>query len=501
MSTQTSILLGLALYACLMVAVSIFWMRRVKLATDYFVAGRGLPWWIVTGTIIATSIGTGVVIGASGLAYRHGWAGAAYPTGLGLGTLLVGWFYAATRRYRFITLCEEISCYYGGNRLVTEVSNVSLFLSQLCWLTVQIMGGGSVLAVCTALDPKLCMVLSGLITAIISIPGGLRTVVYTDFVQALILLSGFGLLTWSALTRAGGVAGLREAVPNTYFSWLGAASYGQWNVVSLVLVMILSVIADPNRRLTLYAARSVSGAKWSLLAAGIVVIAFSTVVGVCGMYAFKLNPNLPQADRALPWLVMNALPPWLAAVVVVSIASAIFSSANGSAAAAGGFFVRHIYPLITGRQLKSPVIAVRRVLMCAFVVSTALSLLTGSIVGFVTKFLPVTMSGLAVIILLGRFWQRVTWQGALAALLLTPLVALVIMFIPAQASFWGNPIIPATIAGLIAQVIVSCLTPSNKRTFEQVAEALTRERESLEADLTCTARLDESPQSVSHLNL
>ncbi len=482
MKIQPAILVGLVVYAALMFGVSIFWMRRVKHAADYLLAGRGLPWWIVTGTIIATSIGTGVVIGASGLAYRHGWAGAAYPTGLGLGTVLVGWFYAAMRRYRFITLCEEISCYYGGNRLVTEVSNVSLFLSQLCWLTVQIMGGGSVLAVCTGLNPSLCMVLSGLITAVISIPGGLRTVVYTDFAQGIILLGGFGLLTWSALTHVGGFAGLRQAVPESYFSFMGAASYGSWNVVSLILVMILSVIADPNRRLTLYAARSEHGAKWSIVFAGIVVVVFSNVVAICGMYAFRLNPNLSQADRARPWLVMNALPPWLAAVVVVSIASAIFSSANGSAAAAGGFFVRHVYPLLTGRYLKSPVVAVRRVLTCAFLISTALALFTGSIVGFVVKFLPVTMSGLAVIILLGRFWKRVAWQGALAALLVTPAVALAIMFIPGQTSFWGSPIIPATLAGLIAHVVVSLLSSPNRLTFEQVAERLTHERQAVEGE-------------------
>jgi solute:Na+ symporter, SSS family len=482
MGTRTAIALGLILYACLMTAVSMFWMVRVKKAADYLVAGRGLPWWILTGTVTATSIGTGVIIGASGLAYQHGWAGCAYPIGLGLGTLLVGLIYGRMRRYRFLTLCEEIACYYGGNRVVTEVSNLSLFVSQLCWLTVQIMGGGDVLAAVTGLNPKLCVLLAGLITAIISIPGGLRTVVYTDFVQALILLSGFGLLAHSALGHAGGLAGLRRAVPVDYFSFLGVASYGGWKIASLILVMVLSVIADPNRRLTLYGARSERGAVRSLMAAGAIVMVFSTVVGITGMYAFSINPHLPRPDQALPWLVMTVLPPWLAAVVVVSVASAIFSSANGSAAAAGTFFVRHLYPLLTGRYLQRPVVAVRRVLAGAFVISTALALYTGSIIGFVVKFLPLTMSGLAVIILLGRFWKPATWQGALAALVITPAVSLAVMFIPSQAALWGNPIIPATLAGLLVHVAVSRLGPPKRRGFEEVAETLERERRAVEGE-------------------
>src|SRR5512142_1334535 len=178
MTTQGAIILGLFLYACLMAGVSVFWMLRVKKAADYLVAGRGLPYWVLTGTTVGTCIGTGVVIGASGLAYRHGWAGCAYPIGLGLGTLLTGLMFGVMRRHQFMTLSEEIACYYGGNRAVVEFCNISLFFSQLCWLTVQIMGGGAVLSVVTGLNPKICMVLSGFITAVISIPGGLKTVVY-----------------------------------------------------------------------------------------------------------------------------------------------------------------------------------------------------------------------------------------------------------------------------------------------------------------------------------
>jgi SSS family solute:Na+ symporter len=177
---------------------------------------------------------------------------------------------------------------------------------------------------------------------------------------------------------------------------------------------------------------------------------------------------------------MNVLPPWLAAFVVVSIASAIFSSANGNAAAAGTFFVRHIFPLVTGRYPKRTLVAVRRALACAFILSTALALYTGTIVGFVVKFLPMTLSGLAVIIMLGRFWPRSTWQGALAALITTPAVSLAVMLIPGQAEFWDNPIIPATVAGLVAQVVVSVLTPPNTRRFEDLVEAMKRERQAIE---------------------
>lgn len=484
MHLHSDIAIGLVLYGCLMVIMSLFWMTRSSRAADYLVAGRGLPWWVLTGTITAGCIGTGVIIGASGLAYQHGWAGCAYPLGLGLGTALTGLFFAHTRHYQFMTLSEEIACYYGKNRAVLEFCNVSLFLSQLCWLTVQIMGSGRVLGVVTGLPPQICVVLAGFVIAIIVIPGGYRTVVYTDFLNALILLSGFGFLLHAALSQAGGLAGLRQSVPADYFSFLGYTSFGGLKLISLLLVLVLSDVADPGRRLAIYSARSESGAKWAMVFAGLTVMVFSVVIGIAGMYTYRINPHLPAPDQALPWLIINVLPAWLAATVVVSVAAAILSCANGNATAVGSFFVRHIFPLATGRFPRKSVPAARAVLVCALIISTTIALHTSSVVDFVVKFLPVTMSGLAVIILMGHFWKRANWQGALAALITTPAVSLVVINMPSFAKFWGYPAIPAVLAGMAAQFIVSSLTAPNTRTFAEVAEAMKQERQAIENEFT-----------------
>jgi SSS family solute:Na+ symporter len=377
-----------------------------------------------------------------------------------------------------MTLSEEIASYYGNNRVVVEFSNITLFLSQLCWLTVQIMGGASVIAAVTGLSPEISVVIAGLITAGIAIPGGFKSVVYTDFLQATILLSGFGVMTYAALHNAGGLFGLRQSVPHNYFSFLGVSSYGGWKIAGLIAALSLSVLADPGRRLSMYGSRSVGGARASMVIAGTTVILFSAVIGITGMYAFRLNPKLPVPDEALLWLVMNILPVWLAALVVVSVTSGIFSCANGNAMAVSSFFVRHIFPLATGRYPNRPLLAARLSLVAAFALCTFIALHAGTIVGFVIKFLPVTMSGLAIIIILGRFWKRATWQGALAAQVITPFVSLAVMFFFPKSTL--NNAVLLAVPGVIALVVVSLATPPSSRTFSEVAEELTREREAIE---------------------
>lgn len=176
------------------------------------------------------------------------------------------------------------------------------------------------------------------------------------------------------------------------------------------------------------------------------------------------------------WVSFSVLP----AALVVSVTVAVFSSGDSNAAVAGTYFVRHICPLVTGRYPKRPLLVIRWALVCAFLVSMVLALYAGNIVDSVIDFLSVTMSGLAVIILLGRFWKRATWQGGVAALTSAVVVSLLVIFVPGQAEFWVKPIIPATLASLIAEVVVSLMTPPNKLSFEEVTSVMMKQRQAID---------------------
>jgi SSS family solute:Na+ symporter len=93
------------------------------------------------------------------------------------------------------------------------------------------------------------------------------------------------------------------------------------------------------------------------------------------------------------------------------------------------------------------------------------------------------MSGIAVIIILGRFWKRSTWQGGVSGLITTFIVSLIVMFVPAITEFWVRPIIPATLAGIFVQIIVSLITPPKKLSFEEVVIKMTKEREGIDEHL------------------
>ena len=128
MGTHTAIAIGLILYVVLTTVVSFFMMSRVRKPSDYLVAGRGLPNWVLTGTIVGTCIGTRVIVGGSG-AGSSTWLGRLRlsnrigPRHFDHGIVRC----AEMRHYKFMTLSEEVACYYEGNRVVSEFSNISCF--------------------------------------------------------------------------------------------------------------------------------------------------------------------------------------------------------------------------------------------------------------------------------------------------------------------------------------------------------------------------------------
>lgn len=195
------------------------------------------------------------------------------------------------------------------------------------------------------------------------------------------------------------------------------------------------------------------------------------------MYAYALNPELAVQDQAIPWLVMNVFPVWLAAIIVVAICAAITSSGDSDAAVSVTFFIRHIFPMATGRSAKEPLKVGRYALVVIFILSTLAALSAENIVDYVINFLSIVLSGLAVVILLGRFWKRATWQGAVTAIILGAVASLLVMVIPGQEELWGTPVIPATLAALLGEVVVSFFTSPDEIPFEEVAQMMEKERE------------------------
>src|SRR5699024_29295 len=111
-------------------------------------------------------------------------------------------------------------------------------------------------------------------------------------------------------------------------------------------------------------------------------------------------------------------------------------------------------------------------------------LFTNNIITYISNFICSVMSGLFIAALLGNFWSRTNWQGGLASLLAGSITSFIILGNYSITDYWGNPIIPSMIGALIANVVVSLITPKEKLTKQESVDILVRERERLDEGTT-----------------
>jgi SSS family solute:Na+ symporter len=471
-------LVGFIIYAIAMIWLGWYVSRNQKSGEDFLLGGRSLPLFLTLGSTVATMVGTGSSMGAVGFGYSNGWAGMLYGLGGAVGILLVAWLFAPVRKLRFMTMSEELSYYTGGSHLIKNIVGLMIFVASIGWLGAHILGGSLYLAWATGINLTVAKLIIALAFAIYVIIGGYSAVVWTDTIQALILFFGFILMAILAVVHAGGWGAIEQAMDPAALSLFAIDKMGAIPALSLAMVIGVGVLATPSYRQRIYSGKDVSSVRRSFVYTGVLYLFFSILPAIIGMAAFAMNPELANSNYAFLFAT-SFLPPFLGMIVLIAGLSATMSSASSDAIAAVAIMMRDLYTMVTGRMPpENKAIRLSR-LMLTLVIGLALifALTSDDIISYITKMISMLMSGLFVCSILGRFWRRFNWQGALTALLGGMLTSIVILARADWLAFWGNPCIPSVLVSLVSAVFVTAMTPANKLSREQALEAITRERE------------------------
>src|SRR5437899_5612408 len=207
--------LAIAFYFGILLGVA-WWVVKLRkdTATDYFLAGRNLSWWIIGASIFASNIGSEHIVGLAGSGAKDGVAMAHYELHAWCLLVLAWVFVPFYARSLVFTMPEFLERRFSTqSRYVLSI--VSLITFIISKIAVGIFAGGVVFS---TLLPELqigpldsfwvgsilVIALTGLYTAL----GGMRAVAYNDAVQVIVLISGSALLTFYGLRELGGWARL-----------------------------------------------------------------------------------------------------------------------------------------------------------------------------------------------------------------------------------------------------------------------------------------------------
>ncbi|MEE2649040.1 MAG: sodium:solute symporter [Acidobacteriota bacterium] len=445
-------------------------------ATDYFLAGRNLSWWIVGSSIFASNIGSEHLVGLAGSGATDGVAMAHYELHAWC-LLVLGWvlvpFYM---RSKVFTMPEFLERRFSPmNRWVLSI--ISLVAYVLTKIAVAIFAAGIVFSVLLPdirigpldsfwIGSILMIVLTGLYTIL----GGLRAVAYTEALQTLVLVTGSVLVTFFGLRALGGWGELRliagsemfnlwkPLVPegvigtwapvrelnavgdvvreawyfNTNYPWLPmlfcAPIIGLWYWCTDQYI-VQRALGSPSereaRRGAIFAAVLKLLPVFIFIIPGLICFALASSGRVPEIQQVLLNANgeiiRDEAQKAFPLLVATVLPAGVRGLVVAGLLAALMSSLAGVFNASATLFTMDFYSKLHPDVSQHRLVWIGRV-------ATSVMVLIG------LAWIPVIQGGrglydylqgvqaylgapIAVVFFLGVFFKRLNAQGALATLI------------------------------------------------------------------------------------
>jgi SSS family solute:Na+ symporter len=415
------------------------WVSREKAGhqkdtSDYFLAGRALPWWAIGASLIAANISAEQIIGMSGSAYVLGIAIASYEWMAALTLVIVGkYLLPVFLKHRIYTMPQFLEQRYDHRvRMVMAFFWIGVYvfvnLTSILWL------GALAVSTVTGVDLTWGLIGLGLFAASYSLYGGLKAVALTDIVQVVLLVLGGLLIAIISLNEvsagAGVVAGfdiLLERVPEKFdmifakdsphYAFLPGISVlvgGMW-IMNLSYWGFNQYIIQ--RAL---AAKDVREAQKGIMFAAFLKILMPVIVVLPGVAAVILAPDLEAPDKAYP-TVMRLLPIGLKGLVFAALIAAIVSSLASMMNSISTIFTMDVYKHFgNGEKSEQHLVFVGRTvsfvaLVIALIVARPLLGQFDQAFQYIQEFTGFFTPGVVALFLLGIFWSRTTANGALGA--------------------------------------------------------------------------------------
>jgi SSS family solute:Na+ symporter len=427
----------IGLYAFFIVAIA-QWVSREKAGhekntSDYFLAGKDLPWWAIGASLIAANISAEQIIGMSGSGFVIGMGIASYEWLAAITLLIVGkYFLPIFLKQGIFTMPQYLEQRYDHNvRLLMAIFWIGLYvvvnLTSILWL------GALAINSIAGIDISASLGMLGVLALAYSLYGGLKAVALTDIIQVVLLFAGGLLVTWLALDQisagSGPLAGfemLLLEMPEKFDMIFSKDSphYVHLPGLSVVLggmwVMHFSYWGCNQYIIQrALAARALQEAqKGVLFAAGIKVVMPIFVV-LPGIAAAMLIPDLVSPDQAYPEM-MKLVPAGLKGLVFAALIAAILSSLgsmmNSISTIATMDLYKHYRPGVSDHHL----VVVGRVV--AVVALVTAMILAEPLLGnfdqafqFIQEFTGFFTPGIVTLFLFGLFWKGMNAKGAFSA--------------------------------------------------------------------------------------
>lgn len=420
----------IAIYFLILFGIAVWViLQKQENSEDYFLAGRNVGWFVVGASIFASNIGSEHVVGLAGsgagdkfplLIYElHAWI-----------VILLGWLFLPFYvRSGVFTMPEFLEKRFGP-RARWFLSLFSLAAYVLTKVSVTLYAGGIVISTLMDISFMTGALATVVLTGVYTVLGGMRAVVYTETLQAVILVLGAATLTVLGLQAAGGWGSVVDTAGPEYMNmWrsMDDPDYPwHWLVLSSSIVGIWYWCTDQVIVQRVLTARNLKEARRGSIFGAFLKLMPVFLFLIPGVIALvlKMRGELmwDKPDEAFPALMMHVLPAGLRGLVAAGLMAALMSSLASVFNSCSTLFTIDIYKKIRPDVSEKQMVRVGRIATFVVVILGILwvpvieQLADGALYGYLQNVQSYIAPPITAVFLLGIFSSRITNKGALTTL-------------------------------------------------------------------------------------
>ncbi|MHC4760717.1 MAG: sodium:solute symporter family transporter [Planctomycetota bacterium] len=405
-------------FFAVVIGVSLFKSRKESSSEDYFLAGRGLTWWLIGISIVAANISTeqfvGQLCGSVGIVVI---AFTLLPLFLKAGIYTMPEYL----EYRYNSMAR------GLMALITVVIYVVVLLTAVLY------SGGLTLRTIFGMKLAHGVWLIGLIAATYTVWGGLKAVAWADLFQGLGLLIGGIITFFLALKACGGWGSFTETNADKLHMILPADHEGlPWTGVLSGMGIVLVYYCGLNQFIVQrnLAAKTLRDGQLGVIFAGALWVLVPFAIVMPGIMSYQLySDQMASPDEAFPMLIRNLVPQGLRGFMFAAIAGAVISSLASMLNSASTIFTMDVYNRMFQRGAgQKQLLLLGRVMTMVFVVIGCLlapildNPRFGGVFQFIQQFQGYIWPGVVAAFLFGIIVKKAPGAAGVTALVSGPII-------------------------------------------------------------------------------
>lgn len=471
MTYTTQLLAVMISYMTLLILWGVYQGRKVKSSSDYAIGGRQLPGWVAALSERATGESSWALLGLPGAAYASGlteiWTAIGCVAGIVTAwALLSGRLRAEAEKYNVDTFTAYIAAKHGRfGKSIRIIGSFTIVFFFFFYVGAQFLGGGKILNTMFGVNAQAGMLITALVIIPYTIYGGFRSVVYTDVIQAIVMIItlivgpivGFVYLHNHPELFAQSISGALQLGGEKYQLTGGLKGFGAGILIATGFSWFFGYLGgQPQLSMRFMAIKDAAQAKkarnvgiaWTLVA-----YVGALCLGWIGLAIFGPG-GLEDQESVMPAVLLKLFPTVIAAILITGAIAAMISTADSLLILSSTELSENLLkPLRKDKGNEKNSLFISRVIT-ALLAFAALGIsyvlptnLIFTIVGYVWAGIGSTFS---VVILLSLFWKKYHGIAALVTIF-TGLVFTIIWI----AFGYDETILNARIATFLLSLVIS----------------------------------------------